>query len=917
MFLKSLEIFGFKSFADRTRLEFSDGITSLLGPNGSGKSNIVDAIKWVLGTQSLKSLRAGKREDVIFNGTDNRKPLQMCEVTLTIDNEQGFLAVQEAEVEIKRRLYRTGESEFYINREKSLLKDVKDLFLDTGVGKTAYSILEQGKIDRILSTKPEDRRYVFEEAAGISRFKVQAAEAEKKLEKTDENLVLVDAQFQEIRKTYESRKTQVDKLIKQRELTKEKERLEIDLQLYSVQNFRKLLEYRQKELATSSAKLKELEQDLQNYSSSLKDSKFKLDEMKNERQVLLVNIHGYKEKIHGIDNELSMLDNRFAEAKERRIHAEETAKRYQEKVEREKETLLGKIGALEEMHVTATETEDLIVKKQQEIELLSEKKIKNSLDIDEINEKINNLEINQHEVIQQISGIANEIVEQLDENINSSGYSAQIRRNAEKTFFNYVNDVRDKLISITNCKVDDLIEEILSSLDEIKGLFQEYSGTIPTFLDEFISADGTITKKRTLDSKLHEMRKSIDIYRNDIENLQNDTNQIENSLENNKNEIGELNLKKREITFKINSLKENIQELQFSLSQREFEFSDASQSVKNEEANIEEIVESINDAETRKKNVVTIMEDSKVNLSELSRNITELETKISTQNTLFVDRENEIQEKKLDIAKLTEGIKGLEEQIAKVFSDFFANYQKSLKEFDDHEVEGSIDDIREKLALAKKRAENLGYINYMAEEEFDEAKSSYDFIGGNLEDLKKARKDLEEVISKIKTQSEELFLDSYKKISYNFEKMFSTLFSGGKAELKLDNPDDPLNCGIEILAQPPGKKLNPLSLLSGGERSMTAVGLLFATYMVKPSPFCILDEIDAALDDRNIGAFLEVLTGFAQNSQFIIITHNKHTVMGSKTLLGVTQQEPGVSITIGYKIDSIEELPVIFDEDKE
>ena len=259
MFLKSIELYGFKSFADRTRFEFSSGITSLLGPNGSGKSNVVDAIKWVLGTGALSALRAGKREDVIFSGTDMRHPMPMCEVILTLNNEEGLLNIQASEVELKRRMKRTGENEYFINREKVLLKNVKDLFLDTGVGKAAYSVLEQGKIDGILSLKPEDRRYLFEEAAGISRFKQQSEDAARKLEKTEANLDQVELIFREQEKTLNSRRGQLDKVLKSRELSSRKETLEIDLQLSYVQALTKLYGVREEQLKQKEAEYNEIE----------------------------------------------------------------------------------------------------------------------------------------------------------------------------------------------------------------------------------------------------------------------------------------------------------------------------------------------------------------------------------------------------------------------------------------------------------------------------------------------------------------------------------------------------------------------------------------------------------------------------------------------------------------------------------
>ena len=237
MFLKSLEIYGFKSFADKVKLDFSSGITSLLGPNGCGKSNIVDAIKWVLGEQSTKTLRAGRMEDVIFNGTDSRKPLQVAEVTLVLSNEERHLPIDEAEVELKRRIFRSGESEYYLNRNRVLLRNIRELFFDTGVGKSAYSIMEQGKIDQILSSRPEDRRYIFEEAAGISRFKAESLEAERKLVRTDENIVQVETVLKEVKRSYETKKTQAAKAASYRELKRQQFALEVDVQLSTLQSY--------------------------------------------------------------------------------------------------------------------------------------------------------------------------------------------------------------------------------------------------------------------------------------------------------------------------------------------------------------------------------------------------------------------------------------------------------------------------------------------------------------------------------------------------------------------------------------------------------------------------------------------------------------------------------------------------------
>ncbi|MBR5669438.1 MAG: AAA family ATPase, partial [Spirochaetales bacterium] len=302
MFLKSVELYGFKSFADRTKFEFSDGITSLLGPNGSGKSNVVDAVKWVLGTQALSTLRASKREDVIFNGTDKRKPMPMCEVILTMNNEEGILNINATEVEVKRRAFRNGDNEYYINREKCLLRNIRELFMDTGVGKAAYSILEQGKIDQILLMKPEDRRYIFEEASGISRFRQQSEEAARKLQKTDENMAQVEIMFKDAERQYNSRKVQLDKVLKHRELSAQRESLEVDLQLSYVQSLTKLKDLRQSELDALIEEQNTIETVLSSSRDDLAKQQNEIEELRNRREELTGKIRALDEKLRSFDS---------------------------------------------------------------------------------------------------------------------------------------------------------------------------------------------------------------------------------------------------------------------------------------------------------------------------------------------------------------------------------------------------------------------------------------------------------------------------------------------------------------------------------------------------------------------------------------------------------------------------------------
>lgn len=924
MFLKSVELFGFKSFADRTKFEFSDGITSLLGPNGSGKSNVVDSIKWVLGTQALSTIRASKREDVIFNGTDKRKPMQMCEVILTLNNEEGQLNINATEVEIKRRAFRNGDNEYYINREKVLLRNIKELFMDTGVGKAAYSILEQGKIDQILLMKPEDRRYIFEEASGISRFKQQSEDAARKLQKTDENLAQVDLLLKESEKVYNSRKNQLDKVLKHRELSARKEALEVDLQLSYVQSLTKLKDFRQAELDKLKEEQLTIDAVLDTAREGLKVQQDELESLRGKKEELSGRVHAFEEKINSYNTSIDVYNERYAEIAGRTRDAKAKVQDVQARIDRDTLRLEERQADLESILENVRLTETAILSATDDIEKLKADKIKHQLDIDDLTQMNESISAERIQITAEISQLANDIANKLEEEINGSGYSSVVRSKAEKAFFQEMTKARKILEErmkflrdltsvdfdreVFQEALDQADESLMEEIDEIKGLFQEYSGTIPTFLDDFTSPEGTLAKKSKLDSDLQRSYDAETNNRNKISDLSIEIERLEKMLILKESDLRDLEMDKVQFLAKADSLRNSISEIKAGLQQLEFDFSDASHNVEAEESKVNEILEKLDSLKSQKAETLSVIQQYKDQVLEYSFQIEKKSQEILKNNSQFQDKFNRKQQLSIDIATSTENIRALMDNIQKIFTDFFDNTGKSLKEFNDHEITTAVDDLKSELDSVKKRIQDLGYINYMAEDEFNEAKKNYDFYSKNMDDLTKAKNDLEEVIAEIRRRSEEMFLETYNQISVNFMEMFTTLFGGGKAELVLTDEENVLESGIDIKAQPPGKKMLQLNLLSGGERSMTAVALLFATYMVKPSPFCILDEIDAALDARNIGAFMRVLDKFEEKSQFIIITHNKGTVMGSNSLLGVTQQEPGVSKMIGYRLEDIEDI---------
>ena len=924
MFLKSVELYGFKSFADRTRFEFSDGITSLLGPNGSGKSNVVDAVKWVLGTQALSTLRASKREDVIFNGTDKRKPMPMCEVILTLNNEEGLLNINATEVEIKRRAFRNGDNEYYLNREKCLLRNIRELFLDTGVGKAAYSILEQGKIDQILLMKPEDRRYIFEEASGISRFKQQSDEAARKLQKTDENMAQVELLFKDAERLYNSRKLQLDKVLKHRELSAQRESLEVDLQLSYVQSLGKLKDMRQNELNALEEEQRTIEAVLANSREDLAKQQDEIEGLRNRREELSGKISALEEKVRSFDSSIDIYNERYSDIAQRSKAAKDKALLVQDRMERDKARLEEKQSDMDSARENLRLTNESIIRLREEIVKLDSDRVMHQLDINDLNERNEGISADRIQITAQISDLANDIANTLEQNIKGSGYSSAIRGNAEKKLLQEISKTRkileEKIAFLRNVAsvdfdrsvfkeaVDQTEESILSQIDEIKGLFQEYSGTIPTFLDDFTAPEGTLARKAKLDEDLERSYEKEAENRNKIAELQGEIDRLSGLLILKNSDMNDLEKDTIEFKARIDSLHSYITELKASIQQMEFDFTDANTAVEAEESKVNEIVEKIDDLKNSKAETVDLIRSLRDELSELNLTIEQKSQEMTQSNSEFQGKFERKQQLAVDIAKWQENIRALSESIQKLYTDFFDNYQKSLREFNDHEITTPVEDLKSELENVKRKIEALGFINYMAEDEFNEAKKNFDFYSKNLDDLTKAKNDLEEVIAEIRRRSEQMFMETYGQIAVNFQEMFTTLFGGGKAELVLTDEENVLESGIDIKAQPPGKKMLQLGLLSGGERSMTAVALLFATYMVKPSPFCILDEIDAALDAHNVGAFMRVLDKFNQKSQFIIITHNKGTVMGSDCLLGVTQQESGVSKMIGYRIEDIEDI---------
>ncbi len=940
MFLKSLEILGFKSFADRTRVEFADGITALLGPNGCGKSNVVDAIKWVLGEQASKSLRAEKMEDVIFNGTEGRKALNVAEVTLTIANETGLLPLDMPEIQIKRRLYRSGESEYLINSTPAKLKDVRELFWDTGVGKAAYSVMEQGKIDQVLSSKPDERRYLFEEAAGITRFKVRGAEAERKLEKTEENMRQVEGILGEVKRSYDSLKVQADKTLKYRELRETIFQNELDIQLLRLKQFDNERASRSSDLESRQKERDRIKAEIDAINLSLEENMDVVNSMEEKLVQHQKEIYGLAVEKNGKEKEAKLLAERRTEAKAKISQNESREKAISIKIEELLEDAEDQDGIVRDLRKRVDEIEKNIASFEENVASASARIGVNDEARLRAEGEIAQLEKERAAYEVELEGLTDDIVSELDSRLKDSGYSASERRRVEDAVVAKLGKLRTLLSGRESllrdlsaaaeragggtalpspAELKRLSDTLAASLaegakdaDELSALFEDYRKATPAFIDEFLSPEGIMTKKRTLDAKVRSAKDGVTARRQRIAELRAENEALSAKIDEYRKTLEELRVGKARMAAQAQAAEEQAKLIRRELAGQEAQLKTVQDELYLERKRYDEIAEQIEDAESE----IAEIERKGRRLTEELEN---LEKDIKLRNSDVAGKQESLKKRVADLAKIQQSLEKVhldlvqtETEIRNIKDNFRETHSRDLMEFEErmYAISVPVSELREKLAAARASLKELGSVNLMAPEEFQETKERYDFLSGQLADLTKARDDLARITSEIRAETSELFLATYNKIKKNFHNMFRRLFGGGRAELRLVDPNHVLESGIEIYAQPPGKKLENITLLSGGEKSMTAVGLLFATYMVKPSPFCLLDEIDAALDEQNVLRFVQLLMEFGSTSQFIVITHNKKTVTGARTLLGVTMEESGVTKVISVRLENEADGPV-------
>lgn len=927
MLLKSLEIFGFKSFQKRTKIEFADGITALLGPNGCGKSNVVEAIKWVLGEQSAKSLRAKSMSEIIFKGTQEEPPMNMAEVRLTFQDDDNVMNLGVSDVSIKRRVYRAGENEYFINETPVLLKDIRELFFDTGMGKSAYSIIEQGQIDRILSNKPEDRRFIFDEVAGINKVKAKRQDAERKLEQTAANLEQAALIMKDVSRSHDLLKAQAEKAVLARELKTQLFDIEIKLQLLKL---RRHLDTKNTKESTYNERVLEkvkLQDSIDEMSKALQEGKGELDSMENKMQHTLTLLNNLKFEKQSLESTVGFLSEKENDIQNSIATLEESLSHVEEKIKEIDRHILDKQEIIESYDLELSETEEDKAKLVGEIDYAREKI---GLNADEV--RANQVRIRENEVLSRqlstdMASLTDDIVRKLDDGFKETDFQFETKQRLEETIEAALTEMKaiigaksgiaKQLKEPASPLSADEAESIADSLyvgwvetarlwDSLSQAFESYRAVFPQFLEDILSPQGLVAEKKRLHDQIDRLIADIESGRERIGELVEENHFLESRIAENRRLEGQLNIKKVQLETKRQGFEDQI-------ALHEKEKAEQYRSVEKNRTLIlteNEKLHEIRNQIQEKKQDIEMIDKQRDKLNDEYHNLEKNISKNSETLIKAAEKISKTQEKlrsmEENLANLNASLIAVKADIKNIYENFTDKHGRSLCEFDSmvYEISDNEAQLKSNFETKSKALGGLGSINYMAPEEYKEIKERYDFLSTQIKDLETAKKDLEKVTEKIKAEATEMFEEAFKKVRKNFHSMFRRLFGGGNAEIRLLDTKDVLNSGIEILAEPPGLKLQSIGLLSGGQRSMTSVALIFAIFMVKPSPFCLLDEIDAALDESNIGHFISTLQEFSHQSQFIIITHNKKTAAAASSIIGVTMPKAGISAVFSTQLDS-------------
>ncbi|HBD95611.1 MAG: hypothetical protein A2015_11165 [Spirochaetes bacterium GWF1_31_7] len=926
MFLKKLTINGFKSFCDHTDIVLDKGISAIVGPNGCGKSNIVDALKWVLGEQKTKALRANNMTDVIFKGTVDKKGLGRAEVRLVLVNNDNILPVEFNDVEIARIIYANGENEFFINKEKVRLKDIHELFYDTGVGKTAYSFMEQGKIDMILSNKPEDRRYIIEEAAGITKYKSRKMEALTKLARADENILRVQDILSEVTKQYETMKKQAEKAEKYTLIQDKEISLEIEINVNRLTLQKKLQTDFSNRLQSSQNELNKILGEIESLQDIVSDKMVYLNNLENEK------IDCNRQIIH-LEGEIKLANSKSSMLRDNVINLNSTLKSDEEKIGVVERKIIELEDELEEADDSKYDIQERISSIMKDTDRYNENINQINIDLQKIEQiisdkkdeikKLESLLIDKRNALKDVT---DELIEKIEKSLNSFDINSKeimtIKNNVESDIKNIITELtmrRGFLSDIVSSGVapsntGDFIKRLDEYNKQLKELevkltaadenVKKYIMATGVFMNDIFSPEGVLQRKRKIENEINDINLKIERNKKDIDDTSEEYDTKDEQKEKYKEMISESKLNLSTLNEKFNSLEKDILRIgrmkqDYSNNKNELTFS-----IKKSKDSLEEIRAEIDEVEYAHSQCAAKKRDIEKLVEELDYKIQDENARMSEQQKSIRSINESLTEKKSDIEKYHIKLAEVETTLANIYETFYENCSVNLKDYENKEQYKSgrdYSDIRKELTDLKSDKSSLGSVNLLAIQECKSLEERYNLLNEQLNDLKEAKKDLLIVIDELNAVSVELFVKTYNEIRKNFHAIFIKLFNGGSADITLTNPENILETGIEITAQPPGQNSKSITLLSGGQRTMTAIALMFATFQVKPSPFCLLDEIDAALDEMNVTRLINLLAEFEEQTQFIMITHNKKTMSAANVLHGVTQESMGVSKIVSTK----------------
>lgn len=982
MFLKEIRTVGFKSFADKTTIELTDKISGVVGPNGSGKSNIVDAVRWVLGEQSVKSLRGeGAMSDVIFSGSKSRKASSSASVTLIFDNSDKYLPIDYTEVQIKRLIYRTGENEYYLNNEKCRLKDIGDLFIDTGVSKESFNIISQGDIGQILSNKPEERRVIFEAAAGVIKYKKRKDEAYRRLDRTHDNITRIDDIINELESNINPLKRQSEDAKKYLENKKKLDEIEVSLIVNEVDTINAEYQVDKRNVTLLNEEISKMEADSNIDSSNIEQLKLELTK-KNEKlyeiQQELAKISGEVEALAG-KKEL-IIERQKYNANDSKIH--DNMLRLKENILKKENEIYEVENSIQLVNKKLISCEDKLRKVNELLEILknehdlSEKELINNNRLEnEIKYKIdmikNSIENNNglpyavknvldnpklagiHGVIGSLietdreyatciqtalSGAVNYVVVDDEFTAKAAINYLKVNKFGRATFFP-ISVIKEKQIDNTcyqllrneDCFIalasdlvryestyDSIIKNQLGTtivtkdIDSANYLARKinYRYRIVTLDGELVHVGGSLTggtikNGSSLITQKHELlecEKKLEILEKTISNLEVKINEQDDKYQKEYNEKTKIIEEKTnlEMSLRYETLKKT--SLQGELQKNKSEVNDINGLMNNTLSDEEKrVVEEFYEKEKKKKELLLLVDSLKHEVNEIEESIIQLENDSKLNNKLFYKKQQTLKELEIKVnradVKLDNLLNILREDYGITFERAKANY---FLDMDPSEARSIVD-------KCKSEIKRLGDVNIGAIEEYERVSQRYNFLCNQKNDLKKAEDTILQIIKELDDIMKERFLESFEQIKIKFKEVFKRLFGGGDAELKLTDPGDVLTTGIDIKALPPGKTLQHISLLSGGEKTLTAISLLFAILETRPVPFCILDEVEAALDEVNVDNFGKFLNDFKNKTQFIVITHKKKTMEYADVLYGVTMQESGVSKLVSVKLEDIKE----------